>query len=79
MPDADEFTPVNFQLHMTFARENQVGAGEADDGKNQASDTRQTSQERPGGTLKEAVETLASGYFSACRKLARAVSRIKNG
>ena len=29
------------------------------------------------GGLKEAVETAASAYFSACRKLARAVNRLK--
>jgi hypothetical protein len=28
-------------------------------------------------TLKETVETAASAYFSACRKLARAINRLK--
>ncbi len=35
--------------------------------------------EEDSGGLKEAVETAASAYFSACRKIARAINRLKKG
>ncbi len=37
----------------------------------------QARDEHDDGALKETVEKAASAYFSACRKLARAISHLK--